>query len=189
MKIGLIDCDDSYTLNIADYLRQCHANVEVINHADTSVESLIEKDFNAIVLSPGPKSPAGVPLLFDLIRYFETRIPILGICLGHQAIGLHYGMKIVHSEFPIHGSPVEIEFAEDPIFKNIEKPFFGMRYNSLTMRSEDISPLEVTCRDIHGEIMGFKHKSFPIYSFQFHPESIGTPQGLTLFQNWINLIS
>ena len=188
MKIGLIDCDDSYTLNIADYLRQCGAEVEVINHEVTSIDSLENKKFQALVLSPGPKKPSEVPILFEIIEHFETKIPLLGICLGHQAIGMYYGLEITRSSHPVHGSPVEIIISDDPIFKSIQRPFFAMRYNSLTLNPAKNGGLKVICQDNDGEIMGLKHPILPIYSFQFHPESIGTPQGILIFKNWIELV-
>jgi anthranilate synthase/aminodeoxychorismate synthase-like glutamine amidotransferase len=189
VTIALIDCDDSYTLNIADGLRRCHAQVEVISHRQVSIEFLDSNSFDAIVLSPGPKKPQELTILNKIIADFEAKIPMLGICLGHQAIGLHYGCSIEKSAFPIHGVPVKIDFKDDPIFKSIDEPFYAMRYNSLTLRQHNENNLSIVCTDEYGDIMGLKHEIYPIYSFQFHPESIGTPQGIKLFENWISLVS
>lgn len=187
MKIILLDCEDSYTYNIYDYLLQCGTEIDFIHFSQIELEKLHE--YNAIILPPGPKAPRDIPILFDIIDSYKSSIPILGICLGHQAIGMYFGHQIEKSKFPIHGISVKIVQENYSIFDGIEKENFkAMRYNSLTVLENLNSDLEVICRDEFNDIMGFKHKTFPIYSFQFHPESIGTPQGLFLFKNWIKSI-
>jgi anthranilate synthase component 2 len=179
----LLDCDDSYTLNIYDYLKQCGLDVEVINYKNITLDNI--EDFDSIVLSPGPNSPNEVPILFEIIKNFAGRKPILGICLGHQAIGMYYGHSLIPSREPMHGISVKISTTENPIFNNIDtENLMVMRYNSLAVGNKENSELEVIARDEAGEIMAFKHRTHIIYSLQFHPESVGTPQGLKLIENW-----
>lgn len=182
-SIALIDCEDSFTNNIYDYLRQVDASVDIILHSQCVVETL--NNYDGIVLSPGPNSPEDIPLLFSIIDTFQGTKPILGICLGHQAIGMYYGHKLKKSTQPMHGIPTKIIVEKDEVFDQINIDHFEvMRYNSLCIEDYENSPLKVIARDVDGEIMGFKHKDFPIYSFQFHPESVGTPQGMILLRNW-----
>lgn len=187
MKIVLLDCEDSFTYNIYDYLVQLGTEVDLIHYSKIDMNELVRYD--AIVLPPGPKAPEDIPILFQIIDQYKSSIPILGICLGHQALGAYFGHKICLSKQPIHGISVKINTSKDPIFNSINKEFMAMRYNSLMVEENEKSLLEVICRDEFGEIMGLKHPQFPIYSFQFHLESIGTPQGKILFQNWLEIIS
>lgn len=190
MKVGLIDFRDSFTLNIADYLRQLGAEVDVIAHDTVDTDRLdVFSIYDGIVLSPGPKSPRDIPHILDMIRYLEThQIPTLGICLGHQAIGAYYGHEIRPSAYPVHGMAVEIMIDTDSIFKNIQQPFYAMRYNSLTVKESLHSRLKILARDIHGDVMAIRHEELPIYGLQFHPESIGTPTGKTILANWLEMI-
>jgi len=183
MPCLLLDCDDSYTLNIYDYLKQCDLEVDVINHRVLSLDKI--DAYDAIVLPPGPNSPNNIPILFEIMKEFAGRKPILGICLGHQAIGMYYGHSLIQSYKPAHGISVKISVADDAIFHNIDpKNLIVMRYNSLAIADNENSELRVIARDETGEIMALKHKTCHIYSFQFHPESVGTPQGLKLLENW-----
>ena len=188
MRVLLIDCEDSYTLNIYDYLMQCDVDVDIVLHQNVIICEI--RIYDALVLSPGPKSPSEIPLLTEVIMQYNRQLPILGICLGHQAIGMYFGHELIKSKLPMHGISVKITLAENPIFHNIDTGnFIAMRYNSLAIAENEGSELEVIGRDEFGEIMAFQHRTLPIYSFQFHPESIGTPDGLNLFQNWIKLIT
>jgi anthranilate synthase component 2 len=126
--------------------------------------------------------------LNDIIQRFHTSIPILGICLGHQAIGEFFNHRIIKSKKAMHGIATEIQVGNETIFKGISNPMMAMRYNSLTVDHHTESPLSIICCDNNNEIMGLKHRKYPLYSFQFHPESIGTPDGNKLIQNWLNLI-
>lgn len=181
----LIDCDDSYTLNIYDYLMQCGLEVDVINHKEVSLDKI--EEYDTLVLSPGPNTPNEVPVLFEIIKKFSGCKPILGICLGHQAIGMYYGHSLTSSHIPMHGISVKISTTKSPVFHNIDTGnLMVMRYNSLAIVDKENSELEVIARDEAGEIMAFKHKKHNIFSFQFHPESVGTPQGLKLIENWKN---
>ncbi|MBL7790070.1 MAG: aminodeoxychorismate/anthranilate synthase component II [Chitinophagales bacterium] len=183
MNALLLDCDDSYTLNIYDYLKQCGLVVDVINCRDIILDKILVYD--TIVLSPGPNSPVDVPVLFGIIEKFAGYKPILGICLGHQAIGMYYGHTLVQSHNPIHGISVKISNRDDAIFHNIDtENLMVMRYNSLALQDKKESELHVIARDEAGEIMAVRHKRHNIYGIQFHPESVGTPQGLKLIENW-----
>lgn len=188
MRVLLIDCEDSYTLNIYDYLKQCDVVVDIVLHQNLVLDEI--RNYAALVLSPGPKSPNEIPILTEVIMQYRRQLPILGICLGHQAIGMYFGHELIKSKLPMHGISVKIYMTENPIFNNIDTGnFIAMRYNSLALAENENSELEVIGRDESGEIMAFQHRILPIYSFQFHPESIGTPDGLNLFQNWIKLIT
>jgi anthranilate synthase/aminodeoxychorismate synthase-like glutamine amidotransferase len=188
MRILLLDCDDSFTLNIYDYLKQCDLDVDVVNHKVYQLN--IAEGYSAIVLSPGPNSPSDLPILFEILKLYGNKKPILGVCLGHQAIGMYYGHSLIKSKQPLHGISVKISAIDHPIFDNIDtEKMMVMRYNSLVVDETENSELEVIAKDEVGEIMAFKHKSLPIYSFQFHPESVGTPEGLTLLKNWTKLIT
>jgi len=183
MKVILIDCEDSYTLNIFDYLSQNGLEVVVKNYREIEIAEI--GNYDAIVLSPGPNSPNQVPILFDILKTYADQKPILGICLGHQAIGMYYGHALVRSKQPMHGISVKIFELKGPIFHTIDNEILMvMRYNSLAVEDNEDSELEVIARDESREIMAFQHKSLPIFSFQFHPESVGTPQGLKLIENW-----
>jgi anthranilate synthase/aminodeoxychorismate synthase-like glutamine amidotransferase len=188
VKILLLDCEDSYTYNIYDYLAQLGLIIDFIHYSKIELESI--KNYQAIILPPGPKAPNDLPILFDIIDRYKSSIPILGICLGHQAIGSYFGHAIVKSNNPVHGYTVKLyDVKYGDIFDSIDiEHFLVMRYNSLTVVENDFSELEIICKDEFGDIMGFKHREYPIYSFQFHPESIGTPQGILLFQNWLKII-
>ena len=186
MKIILVDCEDSFTLNIANLIKECHIDVDVIHYQDIDTETI--SIYQGIVLSPGPNRPSDVPVLKELIERFHTTIPILGICLGHQAIGEFFKHNIVRSKEAMHGIATEIQVGNERIFEGIANSMMAMRYNSLTVDHQTESPLSIICCDNNDEIMGFKHRKYPLYSFQFHPESIGTPDGKRLIQNWLNLI-
>ncbi len=187
MEVCIIDCDDSFTLNISDYLSQCLVSVKILHYKEATLEYLLP--YQGIVLSPGPKKPSNIPILYQILDKFQDTKHILGICLGHQAIGEYYGHEVVKSHFPVHGIPKEIRSNDDEIFKNMPDKWSAMRYNSLTVKPKIDSPLVQICHDEFGDIMGFKHSKKSIYSFQFHPESIGTPFGIILFQNWVNQLN
>lgn len=183
MSILLLDCEDSFTNNLYDYLSQLGTQVDIVHHSVVSIDELAI--YQAIVLSPGPNAPNDLPILFKIIQVAEGKIPILGVCLGHQAIGIYYGHSLTKSSNPLHGISKRIILDKSSIFDGLnQENFWAMRYNSLTILDKENSPLEVLCRDENGEIMGMKHREHNIYSFQFHPESIGTPQGLALLYNW-----
>lgn len=188
VRVLLIDCEDSFTLNIANLFRKYAIQVDVISHDKLDINSILK--YNGIILSPGPKEPNDIPILDSIIEQFKSSIPILGICLGHQAIGIHFKHQLIKSSFPMHGlSPKVTILHNHDIFKTIDRDSLtAMRYNSLTIAPSSNSELSISCIDENGEIMGFTHPSLPIIGFQFHPESIGTFQGEILLKNWINFL-
>lgn len=190
MRVLLVDCDDSFTLNISDYLKISGVDVSVINHANIKIEDLDSYNYSAIVLSPGPNRPEDIPVLNKIISKYYNNKPILGICLGHQALGMYFGYELGASKAPMHGISVLLKCSIDPIFEGIDSAnFYAMRYNSLAISIPPPSTeFTAICFIENGEIMGCKHGKYPIYSFQFHPESIGTPQGLQLLKNWVKII-
>lgn len=184
MNVLLIDCEDSYTLNIYEYLRRLDISVKLISYHNFSTEMGLES-FDAVILSPGPNEASSYPKLLDWLEINEHNIPILGICLGHQIIGHFYGHKSIHAQKPLHGVPFKISCSNHPIFQ-----FLGtdemtvMPYHSLVIDQNSMSPLKILAKNTNDEIMAFVHKDLPIAGFQFHPESIGTPRGLELLKAW-----
>lgn len=185
MNVLLIDNDDSFTLNLKDYIAQCSQKVTLANHRN--LNEINFQDFDSIVISPGPKRPQDMPLLLNFVKKAIGHIPILGICLGHQAIGELFGMKLVHASTPKHGIIESINYKDHPIFNNIPNPFLAMRYHSLILEGR-VEDLEIICTSSKGEIMGIAHKNLKVVGLQFHPESIGTPFGWTIIKNWFEWI-
>ena len=185
MKIALIDNYDSFTYNLYDYICRLGAECDVYRNDKLELNQL--SDYEALVLSPGPKRPSDAGQLMDIIASYHNYKPILGICLGHQALGEFFGAKLVNSKVPVHGKTSLIKHTEKDIFKEIENPMQVMRYHSLLLKElpESLDPFAFTDDD---ELMAFRHKSKAIWGLQFHPESILTPSGLKLLQNWLNTI-
>lgn len=183
MKILLLDNFDSFTYMLKDYLEQCGCNcLTYRNNAITLAElSLIE--FDAIVISPGPKVPKVSGILMNLINAYYRQKPILGICLGHQAIGEFFGAALYKANLPRHGKVDAMNHTEDVMFEHIPSHFNATRYHSLII---DKLPADLiaTCF-CQNEIMAFKHVSLPIWGIQFHPESCETEYGLQLIKNFI----
>jgi len=188
MKILLLDNYDSFTYNLYDYLLQTGSECLVLRNDALSLAAFEQLDFQAIVLSPGPKRPADAGLMPALIERLHDRVPMLGICLGHQALGEFFGAKLVKAKIPMHGKTTEIRHNGHPLFANIPKRFTVMRYHSLLLESLDDTPLECLAKTDDGEIMALAHRTLPLLGVQFHPESILTEHGLQLLKNWVNTI-
>ncbi len=152
------------------------------------MEKFLSHDFDGLVLSPGPKKPSDAGLLMQLIDAFHDKKPILGICLGHQGIGEYFGAELVKSSLPMHGKTSEVYHNHSLLFNNIPSPFEAMRYHSLILKNLDTSPLIATSFTNNKEIMSLSHKTLPIHGVQFHPESILTPFGLHMLNNWLKSI-
>jgi anthranilate synthase/aminodeoxychorismate synthase-like glutamine amidotransferase len=184
-SVILLDNLDSFTYNLADYIKQGGVEVKVIRNDEPLIKILnaIEAS-KGLIISPGPGSPQNTNNLEAIINStFKTK-PILGICLGHQALGLHFGAKLVKATKPMHGKLSEIYCEEDAIFINIPKKFKVVRYHSLILNK---LPAELACIARTGEeIMAIKHRLWPIYGFQFHPEAVLTEFGKELLNNWLN---
>jgi anthranilate synthase/aminodeoxychorismate synthase-like glutamine amidotransferase len=187
--ILLIDNYDSFTFNINDYLCQVGAEVKVIKNDEMTIEQVKDLAFSKIIISPGPGAPINAGISLAAIAEFAHICPILGICLGHQAIAQYYGYRIIKAPIPMHGKVDEITHDGQGVFKGIKNPLSVVRYHSLIAVenfSQKNSQLIVTARNNQGLIMGLRHKSLPIESVQFHPEAIKTESGLQMINNFVH---
>lgn len=186
-NILLIDNYDSFTFNLVHYLEDLDVNVTVVRN-DKITPQECEK-YDAVVLSPGPGIPSEAGNLIKIIEHMKDRKPLLGICLGHQAITEVFGGKIINLEKVYHGISTQMTHTGNEIFNNIDSPFEAGRYHSWAAQNESFpSALEITATDENGQIMALKHKELPIYGLQFHPESIMTPKGKTMLKNFIDTL-
>ena len=186
--IVMIDNYDSFTYNLVQYLRQLGKEIRVLRNDVFSLESLEDPEITGIVISPGPGNPESAGLSIPVIRQFSGKVPILGVCLGHQAIAAAFGGKIVAAKQIMHGKTSMVTGDGKNLFHKITKPFSAMRYHSLAVSRENLPDcLEITAETEDGEIMGLRHRTHPTEGIQFHPESIMTPVGKRLLRNFINL--
>lgn len=185
----MIDNYDSFTYNIVQYLGELGEKPQVHRNDRISMDELKAASFDALVVSPGPCSPTEAGLSCDAIKYCaQEKIPVLGICLGHQCIGEVFGGKIVHAPYLMHGKVSEIIHDGKGIFADIPDRFQATRYHSLTIEPESNPEcLEVTAKTEDGIIMGIQHRELPVYGVQFHPESIITEHGHKMLENFLNL--
>ena len=186
-KVLLIDNYDSFTYNLKDYLAQAGLQLEVYRNDEISIDQIKEAKYTGLVLSPGPGKPSEVPLLHKLIDYSITEhIPLLGICLGHQAIGEYFGLQTRKAPLPVHGKTDDITLQSDhPVFDGIKAPITVMRYHSLIVEGQS-NHLRVIAKNKEGINMAMVHNSKPLFSMQFHPESVLTKDGLQMLHNWAN---
>ncbi len=189
MKILLLDNYDSFTYNLADYLQQAGAEVQTVRNDALQLADFEEINFDAFVLSPGPCRPAEAGVMPALLARWHRRVPILGVCLGHQAIGEFFGATLARAPLPMHGKTSRIRHDGHALFAGIPAGFSVMRYHSLVLENlPDGGPLHVLARvGEGGEIMAVAHRSLPIFGVQFHPESILTEFGLLLLKNWLGI--
>jgi anthranilate synthase component 2 len=184
----LIDNYDSFTYNLFHYLGELGADVRVKRNDEISVADALGMKADAIVLSPGPCTPNEAGICLDLIREANGRVPILGVCLGHQSIGQVYGGKIVRAKEPMHGKLSRVRHTGKSVFRGLNNDFEATRYHSLTIAPETVpADLEVTATTEDGTIMGVMHKRHPVHGVQFHPESIASEQGHALLQNFLDI--
>jgi anthranilate synthase component 2 len=184
----LIDNYDSFTYNLFHYLGQLGAEVDVKRNDEISVSEAMALQPEAIVLSPGPCTPNEAGICLELVEKAGGRLPILGVCLGHQAIGQVYGGNIVRAPQPMHGKVSRIHHTGRGVFRGLNNDFLATRYHSLTIAPESISnELEITATADDGVIMGIMHKSHPVHGVQFHPESIASENGHALLQNFLRI--
>ena len=183
----VIDNFDSFTYNLVDYLHQLKQEVLVLRN-DVSLAMIQQQEFDSILLSPGPCTPAKSGILMAIIEAYYMHKPILGICLGHQALGEFFGWQLTKAIQPIHGKSTPIYHTMDPLFNGIPNPFTAMRYHSLILKETAKCNLDVIATSNDGEIMALKHQQLPIAGLQFHPESILTYNGLQLLNNWFSLL-
>jgi len=184
----VIDNYDSFTYNLVQYLGELGAQVRVMRNDVVSVDEVARANAEHIVISPGPGRPEQAGVTMDVIRRLGERTPILGVCLGHQAIGAVFGGEVVRAGVPMHGKTSTIEHDGRGVFSGISGPFQASRYHSLVVAENSLpNDLEVTARtreDAH--IMGLRHRTWPVYGVQFHPESILTGEGRTILRNFLN---
>lgn len=185
----LIDNYDSFTYMLHDYILQCGETCLVIRNDEKSLSEISELSFSSIVISAGPKTPDNAGITLPLIEKLHTIVPILGICLGHQALGSFFGMKLKRAAAPTHGKTSLITTnSEHFLFKNLPETFEVMRYHSLILEAEKTSPMETIAQTQQNEIMAIAHPKFPLAGLQFHPESILTVHGLQILKNWFGHI-
>jgi len=186
----MIDNYDSFTYNVVQYFGKLGAEVEVCRNDKITVPEIEEKGPRALVISPGPCTPREAGISVEAIRHFAGRIPILGICLGHQSIGFAFGAKIRRAKKLMHGKASLIRHDGEYLFKGMKNPFSAIRYHSLVIDRETLpGDFEVTAEsEDDREIMGIRHKEFPIFGVQFHPESILTEDGIRIIENFLNLV-
>ena len=185
--ILMIDNYDSFTYNLVQYLRELSGDVDVRRNDAIDVSGIEQLAPRAIVISPGPGRPEDAGVSCDAIRAFAGKIPILGVCLGHQAIGQVFGAKVVHAKRLMHGKVSDVTCNGKDLFEGFgARPVKAMRYHSLALDPESVPDcLEVTATAEDGEIMGIRHKTFPVFGVQFHPESILTPGGKRMLRNFL----
>jgi anthranilate synthase component II len=188
--IVMIDNYDSFTYNLVQYIEVLGAPVQVFRNDVVSLSTIDAMNPSGIVISPGPGSPksSGVSLL--VVKEYSGRIPILGVCLGHQAIAVAFGGSVVSAKKLMHGKPSIITSDGKTLYQGIGKPFKAMRYHSLAVSKEDLPEcFEISAQSEDGEIMGIRHKKHPTEGIQFHPESIMTPVGKRLLRNFLNMVT
>jgi anthranilate synthase/aminodeoxychorismate synthase-like glutamine amidotransferase len=184
--ILMIDNYDSFTFNIVQYLGQMGEDVQVYRNDKTTIDGIRKLKPQAIFLSPGPGAPHQAGITVDVIRAFYKTLPIMGICLGHQSIGFAFGGEVVRAQRIMHGKVSPVEHDGKTIFAGLPNPFTAGRYHSLVVRPETLpSCLEASAKTAEGEIMGLRHKDYPVEGIQFHPESVLTPQGKRILRNFL----
>ena len=187
MKIILIDNYDSFTFNLYHYISVFTNNVDVIRNDKITSKEIIKQKYKKIVISPGPGNPNQAGNCLKIVNDLYKKIPILGVCLGHQIIGQVFGSKIVQARKLMHGKTSKIKSKKIGILKNLPNTFEATRYHSLVIDKKTLSKdLEITAETEDGIIMGVQHKKFNIHGVQFHPESIKTKFGMKILKNFIN---
>lgn len=186
--IVLIDNYDSFTYNLYQYLGEFEADIQVIRNDKITAEELLELAPDQVVISPGPKTPDDAGNCLDIIEKVSGKIPILGVCLGHQSIGQAFGGDVVHAKTLFHGKQSTITLKDDPLFEGMCKTIDVARYHSLVVKLETLPAcFEVLAKTDEGEIMAMKHKTLLVYGLQFHPESILTDDGKTILKNFVQM--
>ncbi len=186
----IIDNYDSFTYNLVQYFGELKAEMKIFRNDALTIEKIKAMKPSRIVISPGPGRPEDAGVTVDVIKNFSGKVPILGVCLGHQAIGYAYGGKIIGAKHLMHGKTSPIEHKNSDVFKSLENPFEATRYHSLVIDPKSLPDcLEVTAwtKDKDKEIMGVAHKTFPLWSVQFHPESILTKSARGLLKNFLKM--
>ncbi len=185
----MLDNYDSFTYNLVQYLAELGAELEVFRNDEISVEELLNMKPEGIVLSPGPGRPENAGIMNDLIKKTAGSVPILGVCLGYQAIAQVYGGEIGYAPVLMHGKTSQIIHTKSKLFKNIPNPFVATRYHSLIVERDSLpKEFKIIAYTEDNIIMAIEHLSLPLYGVQFHPESIMTPEGKEILQNFLNIL-
>jgi|UniRef100_A0A7C6AFP9 anthranilate synthase/aminodeoxychorismate synthase-like glutamine amidotransferase len=185
--ILLIDNYDSFVYNLAQYLGAMGEDLNIFRNDEITIKGIKRMKPDYIVISPGPKTPKEAGMTCEIIEYFANKIPILGVCLGHQAIAEVFGGRIIRADRVVHGKVSLIYHNRKTIFQKIENPFYATRYHSLIVERESLPEcLEISAWTIDGIIMGIRHKNYRIEGVQFHPESILTKAGKKILKNFLN---
>lgn len=188
MNLLVVDNFDSFTHMLVDYLRQAGANCRVVRN-NQPMHGLIDASVDGVVLSPGPGTPRQAGRLPDVIDYYHRRVPMLGICLGHQALGTYFGATLVEAKRPMHGKVSRIlRLTDDPLWGGLSETFGVTRYHSLVLTNLPNSLVSLAVSE-ENEVMALKHKRWPVWGVQFHPEAILTEYGLLLIKNWVDIVS
>jgi len=186
--ILIVDNYDSFTYNLVQYFGELGCEVMVKRNDAVSLDQISSLRPTHVCISPGPGRPAQAGLSNDIVREFSARVPLLGVCLGHQCIGEVFGGKIVAAPRLLHGKTSQIRHNGSGVFANLPNPFTATRYHSLIVSPDSVPDcLEVTAQTSEGEIMGLRHRDFPVHGVQFHPESILTAEGKKLLANFVAL--
>jgi anthranilate synthase component 2 len=181
-RVLLLDNFDSFTYNLLDYLGRIGVEC-VVKRNNVALEEITQEIYAGVLLSPGPSTPLKAGNLMKVLDYYHDKIPVLGVCLGHQAIGMYFGAKLKKAKQPMHGKISEIEVSPQGIFEDLPSKFQVVRYHSLIL--EDLpSSLMVTAQTTEQEVMAIAHPSLPIFGVQFHPEAILSEYGLEILKNW-----
>ena len=187
-KIILIDNYDSFTFNLYHYLSSLKVDVDVIRNDQITSKEILNRKYKKIVISPGPGNPNQSGNCLKIVKSLYRKIPILGVCLGHQIIGQVFGSKIVQAKKLMHGKTSKIISKSNGLFKNLPKTFEATRYHSLIIDKKSLSKdLEITAETKDGLIMGVRHKKYHVHGVQFHPESIKTKMGIKILKNFIKI--
>ena len=186
IKLLMVDNYDSFTYNIVQYFGELGADIEVFRNDEIDLEGIAQRKPDRLVISPGPCSPAEAGISVAAIQHFAGKLPILGVCLGHQSIGAAFGGKIVRAQELMHGKTSVIQTTQQGVFRNLPEKFTVNRYHSLAIeRTSCPVDLEITAWTDDGEIMGVRHRSLTIEGVQFHPESILTEHGHAMLKNFL----
>ena len=185
--ILLIDNYDSFVFNVARYLTELGEEVEVARNDAVDLAAIEARAPEALVISPGPCSPNEAGISLEAVRALSGKLPILGICLGHQCIGQAFGGRVVRAKEPMHGRASRLRHAGTDVFAGLPSPLPAGRYHSLAVELDEGAPLIATAWSEDGEIMGLAHRAHPTYGVQFHPESVLTPDGYALMANFLRL--
>ena len=187
--IIVINNYDSFTYNLVQYIGSINSKKKIFNNDQITIDELKNKNFNKIVISPGPGRPENAGLSIDIIKTFGKYIPILGICLGHQAIALAFNGEVGNAEEIMHGKTSVIKHRGSLIYKGVPRKFIAVRYHSLiTLHDNFPNDLKITAKTTNDLIMSFEHREYPIFGMQFHPESIQTEYGINIIKNFIEIV-